>query len=111
MDSKIKRDKESDEDRIEFLDAIVTLTRAQLAVGQRIVGIIQHFQNHKTAPSQVGYSATTTIKKMDELDIKACKDYIEVCEKELATLRAKRTVEISFNKKDEEKKEDNKTQK
>ncbi len=95
--------KNNNNDKIDFLVADVAMNKAQLETGFRIVPIVHQFQDHKIAPTVIGHRASVTYTKMDDLDRKTITEHLEKQEKELTRLTAKRIVDISFDKKNEEK--------
>jgi len=104
MDSKIINEKPSDADRMDFLNTDIIMLKAQLEAGNKIIGVVLPFQDHKTAPGLVGYRASTTYHKMDALDIQALTDRLKKQETELARLNAKRIVNFKIDENNKEEK-------
>jgi len=111
MDSKINN-QDVKEKQIKFLEADIIFLKAQLEADHKIIAVIQQTQDHKTAPSAMSYLARPNYAKMNAVDRTAISARLEQQNRELAKLKAKRTINFSFNndKKDEEKseKKDNK---
>lgn len=93
--------KENIDDNIKQIEIDLHFAKAQLEIGFKIIALIYLEKDHDKFPSRIAYQARPSYNKMDEIDKGAIKKYVDHLEKTLATLKAQRTVEITFDKKNE----------
>lgn len=99
-----KQNIEEVETKINFLRIDIRILEAQLEIGYKIVNVVKQVQNDPKNPSFIGYQAFATYVKMDEVDRIALEKHLENQKLELATIKAKQTVEFSFNTNQDEEK-------
>lgn len=100
---KIKSEIEIISGKIEFIQVDIRFYELQLELGYKIVNVIQEVKNHPIFPSMIGYQATSSYQKMDDTDRDGINKYIESQKEKLSELKAKQTIELSFNEKQNEK--------
>jgi len=112
MNSKIVTPEGVNVSDIEFTEIDIKRFQFEIDSGFKIVSIIKMVTNNEKAPTEITYKAFDTYQRLNQSNIDTRKKHISILKARLARMRAKQTVEFSFNKdKKDEKKPEEKTNK